>query len=306
MKILLTGGAGFIGSHIADAYIAAGHQVTIIDDLSTGSKSNLNPQAKFIHLDINSDQIKEIFQTEKPDLLNHQAAQINVRTSVADPKFDAHTNIIGSINLLEAAKACGSVRHIIFASSGGAIYGDADTIPTPETYPAAPISPYGIAKFSVEKYLHYYHTIHSISYTSLRYANVYGPRQNPHGEAGVVAIFYHRAQQTSPLTINGSGDQTRDFVFVADVVAANLAASDSHSQGCFNIGTGIETSVTDLTKTILSTLPQPVPVNHAPAKEGEQQRSCLDPTLAQTQLNWHPQTDLAAGLRQTAEFFLST
>jgi len=304
MKILVTGGAGFIASQITDAYINAGHQVVVIDNLSTGRKENLNPDAKFYSLDINSDEIEQIFKTEQPEIVNHHAAQINVRTSVSNPKLDATINILGTINLLEAAKKSGSVKKFIFASSGGAIYGDADTVPTSETYWPNPISPYGIAKYTVEHYLYYYHQIYQLPYTALRYGNVYGPRQNPHGEAGVVSIFYQKARDHQPFAINGAGDQTRDFVFVADVVAANLAATTTDITGVFNVGTGIETSVTQLVDNMLTTLDQPFTVDHAPAKAGEQLRSCLDFSKAKSQLNWQPQVTLAQGLERTAQFFL--
>lgn len=304
MKILVTGGAGFIASHIVDAYIKNGHQVTIIDNLSTGQKQNLNPEARFHQLDINDPKLHQLISKEKPEVINHHAAQINVRASVANPQQDATTNILGSINLLEAARQAGSVKKTIFASTGGAIYGDADILPTPEDYPAWPISPYGIAKLTAEHYLHYYHQIHHLPYISLRYGNVYGPRQNPHGEAGVVAIFYQRGKQGQDLTINGDGKQTRDFVYISDVVTANLKALETDQVGIFNIGTSTQTTVNQLTEQLVATLPQAPSVNHGPPKEGEQQTSCLDISKAKQKLSWQPQIDLAEGLKHTARFFL--
>lgn len=306
MKILITGGAGFIASHVADKYIEAGHEVRIVDNLSSGNRGNINPKAMFSQVDINDKEaLAEVIEEFQPEVINHHAAQINVRVSVDNPELDAKINILGTINLLEIARHTSSVRHIIFASTGGAIYGDADIIPTPENYPAWPISPYGIAKLTVEHYLYYYHHLYKLGYTVLRYGNVYGPRQNPHGEAGVVAIFYNKAKAGESLRINGDGEQTRDFVYVGDVADANLKALEKMPVGSFNIGTSIKTSVNELTDGILATLPNKPEVLHSPAKDGEQQTSCLDISKASQILEWKPSVNLAEGLSKTAEYFLN-
>ena len=305
MKILVTGGAGFIGSHVVDIYIGAGHEVLVLDNLSSGIKANINPQAKFVELDLNDSQLKSTIENFKPEVINHHAAQINVRVSVDDPKLDASINILGSLNLLESLKSLPSVKKVIFASTGGAIYGDTDTIPTPEDFPAWPVSPYGIAKLTVEHYLYFYHHTHHLNYLALRYGNVYGPRQNPHGEAGVVAIFYNSAKAGQELIINGDGQQARDFVYVADVAHANLLALDSPQVGSLNIGTAVMTNVNALTDKLVATLPTTPQVVHAPAKAGEQQTSCLDYSKAQKLLGWQPQVSLEEGLQRTAEFFMS-
>ncbi|HZY10966.1 MAG TPA: NAD-dependent epimerase/dehydratase family protein, partial [Bacteroidota bacterium] len=223
MNILVTGGAGFIGSHVADACISSGHSVFIIDDLSMGKREYLNSNAKFLKMDIRDEKVREVFQKEKFDVLIHHAAQMDVRKSVDDPLFDASVNIVGTLNLLENCRSSG-VRKFIFASTGGAIYGEQDYFPADETHPVRPCSPYGVSKLSIEKYLNYYHVVYGLNYICLRYANVYGPRQNPHGEAGVVAIFTSKMLSGDQPVINGNGKQTRDYVYVEDVVRANLSA----------------------------------------------------------------------------------
>ncbi len=303
MKILVTGGAGFIASHIVDAYINQGHQVAIIDNLSSGKKANINPQAKFFHVDINSPKIPDIFSSFKPQILNHHAAQINVRVSVSNPKLDAKTNIIGFINLLQAAHHTNTVKHTIFASTGGAMYGDTHQVPTPESHPPQPISPYGISKRTGELYLEYYHHIHRISYTALRYSNVYGPRQNAHGEAGVVAIFYSRTLHHQPFTINGNGSQTRDFVYVDDVVSANLLATKKCPIGIYNIATATQTTVNNLIHAMQATIDHQGKISHGLAKSGEVQISCLSFSKAQKELKWQPRYSLQQGLQHTAAFF---
>ncbi|MBU0619008.1 NAD-dependent epimerase/dehydratase family protein [Patescibacteria group bacterium] len=305
MKILVTGGAGFIGSQVVDAFIESGHEVIVFDDLSTGSKDNLNPRAKFYEVDITSPEAVELVQKEQPAVLNHHAAQMDVRRSVADPAFDAHTNTLGLINLMEAFKKTGSAKKVIFASTGGAVYGEAKTIPTPEDYPAQPLSPYGISKLTSEHYLYYYHQVFNIPFVCLRYANVYGPRQNPHGEAGVVAIFCQKMLKQKQTVINGSGEQTRDFIYVADIVKANLVALNKNNSGIFNIGTAKETSINTIFRVLNNLTGSKTPENHGPAKDGEQQRSCLDWQKAKQELNWQPEVELAAGLAKTAEFFKS-
>ena len=303
MKILITGGAGFIASHIVDAYIQKGHEVVVIDNLSSGKKSNINQKATFHQLDINDDQVSKIITDFKPEIINHHAAQINVRVSVDDPKLDAKQNILGIINLLEAARHAKSVKRIIFSSTGGAMYGDTDLIPTTEKHPAQPISPYGVSKRSSELYLYYYHQVHSLPYTVLRYSNVYGPRQNAHGEAGVVAIFFQQYLDGKTFKINGDGEQTRDFVYVLDVVKANMLATNSNKTGIFNISTSTETSVNDLTKKMQTTINLSEELARGPAIKGEVSRSCLSYQLAKDQLSWNPEFSLDQGLKQTAEYF---
>jgi len=252
MKILVTGGAGFIGSHIVDRLVKESHKVVIIDNLSTGRKENLNPKAKFYKLDIQNPGVAEVFKKEKPEIVFHLAAQIDVRKSVEDPLEDAKTNILGSLNIIQNFINVNSRKLVsnshkfvkfIFASTGGAIYGDADIVPTPETYPEFPLSPYGICKLSVEKYLNYYWKVFGLPYVALRYANVYGPRQNSKGEAGVIAIFLDKMLSGEKPVINGNGRQTRDFVFVKDVVEANILAMKKNKVGVYNIGTSKETDI---------------------------------------------------------------
>ncbi|TAK66795.1 MAG: NAD-dependent epimerase/dehydratase family protein [Bacteroidetes bacterium] len=302
MNILLTGGAGFIGSHIADAYLNAGHTVTIIDNLSTGSVGNLNTNARFYQMDIREFAIDKIFDEGNFDVVNHHAAQMDVRKSVIDPIFDSSVNILGTLNLLENCKRCG-VKNFIFASTGGAIYGEQDYFPADELHPQRPLSPYGITKLAVEKYLFYYDQVWGIHPTILRYANVYGPRQNPHGEAGVVAIFARKMLSGETVTINGDGEQTRDFVFVQDVVAANLIALTQGDTATYNIGTGIETTVNKIYSTMELLLGTHCGKMYAPAKEGEQRRSVLSFDKIKTALAWQPSVTLGAGLDATLNYF---
>jgi UDP-glucose 4-epimerase len=302
VKILVTGGAGFIGSHVADAYINAGHQVVIMDDLSSGVRENLNPKAKFYHLDIRSDQVEGVFQRERFDVVNHHAAQMDVRRSVADPKFDASVNVLGSLNLLEAARKNG-VQRIIFASTGGAIYGEQDYFPADEAHPTRPLSPYGVTKLSVEKYLYYYKEVFGLEHVILRYANVYGPRQNPHGEAGVVAIFCSKMLDGEIPVINGDGKQTRDYTYVDDVVRANMVALEYSGSQIFNVGTGVESDVNMLFETLRKHLNPSCPKQHGPAKQGEQLRSVVSYGKIEREGGWAPKTKLEEGLYLTAEYF---
>ncbi len=302
MKILVTGGAGFIGSHVADALLAAGHLVCIIDDLSTGRMENLNPHAEFHRIDIRSEAIADLFHKNKFDALVHHAAQMDVRRSVEDPLFDASVNVLGTLNLLQQCIATG-VRTFIFASTGGAIYGEQDTFPADERHPCRPLSPYGVSKLTVESYLRFYGAIYGLRTVALRYANVYGPRQNPHGEAGVVAIFTSRMLGGEQPLINGDGTQTRDYTYVGDVVRANLAALGYSSSGTFNVGTGIETSVNDIFRNLASLTGAACTERHGPAKKGEQQRSVLSYRHIQEVLGWTPTVELREGLRRTVEYF---
>ncbi len=304
MNILVTGGAGFIGSNTADAFIQEGHSVVIVDDLSTGKKENINPKAKFYHLAIQSPAVEGIFQSHKIDVINHHAAQMDVRKSVADPKFDASVNILGMLNVMELGMKYG-VKKIIFASTGGAIYGEQDYFPADEQHPLRPLSPYGITKLATEKYLFYYFSVHGIQHVILRYANIYGPRQNPHGEAGVVAIFTNKMLAGEQPVINGDGKQTRDYVFVGDVVRANVLALSHDKTDIFNIGTGIETDVNTLFHHLKKFTGSACEEKHAPAKAGEQLRSVIDHSKAKKILGWQPETSLEEGLKQTVEFFLT-
>lgn len=302
MNILVTGGAGFIASHIVDAYIENGHSVIVVDDLSSGNRKNINPRAKFYQLDIRSDEMHKIFFENKIDLINHHAAQMDVRRSVNDPKFDASINIVGFLNLMELAHKS-NVKKIIFASTGGAIYGEQDYFPADENHPARPLSPYGITKLSTEKYLFYYKEIFGINYVVLRYANVFGPRQNPHGEAGVVAIFSTKFLKNEQPVINGDGKQTRDFVFVGDVVKANVLALKYDKSDIFNIGTGIENDVNTLFKNLKNFTKSNFNEKYATAKLGEQLRSVISNKKAENILGWKPSINFVDGLKQTVEYF---
>lgn len=302
MKIVVTGGAGFIGSHIVDAYIAAGHQVFIIDDLSGGDRGNLNPKADFHLMDILDPALPGLLVEISPDVLNHHAAQMDVRRSVDDPQFDARINILGLIHLLEGCKRSG-VKKVLYASSGGAIYGEQEPLPTREDHPKSPQSPYGISKLTGEYYLSYYQTAFNIPSVALRYGNVYGPRQRADGEAGVIAIFIHHLLAGKSPIINGDGKQTRDYVYVGDVVVANILALKSATTGPLNIGTGHETDVVTLFELLGKGMGSKAAAVYGPAKLGEQRRSSLDISRARERIGWRPQTALSEGLEKTIEYY---
>ncbi len=303
MKILVTGGAGFIGSHVVDTFLGAGHEVAVMDNLSTGNRAWVNPRAKLHAVDLRSGRLAEVFAAERPEVVAHLAAQAAVSRSVNDPVFDASVNVGGGLNLLDCCRRFG-VRRMIYSSSGGAGYGDTDVLPTPETHPSLPMSPYGITKVAMELYVGAWTQIFGMSGISLRYANVYGPRQNHQGEAGVVAIFCHRLLTGQAPVINGDGEQTRDFVYVGDVARANLLALErSDATGGINIATGIETSVNDIYAGIKSAAGSSVAAQYGPARPGEQRRSCLDPKLAERVLGWRPTVTLGEGLTRTYDFF---
>jgi len=309
-RALVTGGAGFIGSHVADLYLEQGYEVTVLDNFASGRRENVPARAKLVELDLTSADAARVVRDGRFDVISHLGAQIDVRKSVADPTFDATVNIVGTVNLVEAVRASGYATRFIFSSTGGALYGDFVTPPNVEDYPKDPESPYGIAKLSAELYLAYYARLHRIDTVALRYANVYGPRQDPHGEAGVVAIFCNRILTGQPLTVFGDGSQTRDYVFVKDVARANLAAAtkDLPAPGRldargFNIGTGIETSVVELAKALQKSAGSNVPLSFAPARPGEQQRSAVSIEKAERVLGWKPQVTLHDGLEQTFTFF---
>lgn len=302
MKILVTGGAGFIGSHIADALIEKGHQVAILDNLVTGQEENINPEATFYKLDIRDDAVQTVFSDEKFDVVYHQAAQMDVRKSVEDPRYDAGVNILGTLNILQACAATG-VKKILFASTGGAIYGEQVEFPATEEHPLWPASPYGVSKLTCERYIHYYSMAAGLNYALMRYANVYGPRQNPHGEAGVVAIFAKKLLAGEQPVINGDGKQTRDYVYVKDVVRANLLALEHPHNDYFNVGTGIETDVNVIFNLLRDAAESEAQEHHGTAKQGEQLRSVLSYKKAKDVLGWQPQTDLKQGIAETMAFF---
>ena len=302
MKILVTGGAGFIGSHVADAFLAEGHDVFILDNLSTGSLANVSQRAGLYQIDLRDPGVYRLFEAQHFDVLCHHAAQIDVRASVADPSLDVDINIQGLIRLLEAGRKNG-LRKVIFASTGGAIYGEPDYTPQDEIHIERPESPYGIDKLAGEHFLRFYAHTYGIQYVALRYANVYGPRQNPHGEAGVVAIFTEQMLAGKQPRIYGDGGQTRDFVYVGDVVQANLAALRYPECGTFNIGTGAETSINMLYRVLADLTGFDRPALHEPGKPGEQRRSVLDARQAETLLGWRPRTTLEEGLMNTVEWF---
>lgn len=305
-KILVTGGAGFIGSHVADAYLASGDDVWIVDDLSSGRRSNIPAGAEFVEMDIRDPQIRDLFRDVRFDLVNCHAAQIDVRVSVLDPAKDAGINLLGLLNLTEAAVEVGTQR-VVFVSSGGVVYGEPEQIPTPETAPKLPLSPYGVTKLGGEFYLNYYRCVRGLDYVALRYSNVFGPRQDPHGEAGVVAIFCNRLLSGESLTIFGDGEQTRDYVYVRDVVAANMLASGldmGNGQGldarAFNVGTGVGTSVVQLADVLEGIAGSSQARDHQPERPGELRHSTLDRSLIGSR-GWSPAFTLEEGLRETYE-----
>lgn len=306
-RVLVTGGAGFIGSHVAEAYLRRGDQVTVLDNLVHGRRENVPGGAGFVEMDIRDPEAAELIRERRFDLINHHAAQMDVRVSVQDPRFDASVNLDGLLNLLEAAREAG-VGRVLFVSSGGVVYGEPEQRPTPETAPKLPESPYGVTKLAGEQYLYYYHRVHGMEYAALRYSNVYGPRQDPHGEAGVVAIFSTRLIDGEPLTIFGDGEQTRDYVNVGDVVAANLLLSDTEfgragslNDRGFNVGTGIETSVNTLAETLMRGAGAKGDARYAPPRPGELLHSSLDAGRLRS-LGWAPRVGLEDGLRETYEW----
>jgi len=311
MRVLVTGGAGFIGSHVADGYLARGGEVTVLDNLATGRRENVPAAARFVQEDIRAPAARRLLAEGGFTVLNHQAAQMDVRVSVKDPGFDADVNLIGLLNLLEGARE-GGVERVVFASSGGVVYGESDRLPHPESAPKLPVSPYGVSKLASEFYLAQYALLHGIGVRALRYANVYGPRQNPHGEAGVVAIFGTRLRQGRPLTVYGDGGQTRDYVYVEDVARANLLATDAPARRpaaiddlAFNVGTGRETSVNDLARTLMAAAGITVTIERSPARAGELQRSAVAADKAAAELGWRPAVTLEEGLRRTFQWLSS-
>ena len=307
MRILITGGAGFIGSSVVDGYLAAGHDVAVVDDLSAGAPANVSRRARFHRADVRSGELDAIFAAERPEIVSHHAAQVSVRRSVEEPIVDAEINVLGSLNVLETARRHG-VRRVIFASTGGAIYGEVDGgIAADEGHPCRPRSPYAIAKLAVEHYLDSYRLTGGLETVVLRYANVYGPRQDPHGEAGVIAIFVQRVLAGLTPVIYGDGEQIRDFVYVGDVVRANLAALTVPTDGptVMNIGTGRGTTVNALWRALAAIAQPGVGPYHEPARAGDILRSVLDPSRARAVLGWQPEVSLEDGLRRTWEWFVA-
>lgn len=302
MRALVTGGAGFIGSTLVDALVGAGAQVSVVDDLSRGRREQLNAGADFHQLDVVDDRLAALVASIAPEIVFHEAAQIDVRRSVAEPVLDTRINVLGTVNILEASVRAG-VRRVVFASSGGALYGDTDVLPTPETHPCVPASGYGAAKLAGETYGSVFHQVHGLDFIALRYGNVYGPRQDPRGEAGVVAIFAERLLAGSDAVINGDGTQTRDYIFVDDVVDANLRAAETAALGAFNIGTGRRCDVNELYSHIARAAGVERAPQHATAKPGEQRTSCLDVTRAAELLGWRPRVPLEEGISRTVDWF---
>ena len=303
MRVLLTGGAGFIGSHVAEALLKRGHEVAVVDDFSTGKRENVPEGAILYEADVRTG-CAGIFEEFRPEALSHQAAQMDVRRSVREPDFDASVNVIGTVRLLQNCVEHG-VERVVFASTGGAVYGEQLEFPAPEEHPQYPVSPYGVSKLAGERYLHYYAVQYGLPYRALRYANVYGPRQDPRGEAGVVAIFCGNLAVGRPSTINGTGEQTRDYVYVGDVARANVLALEGEAPpGPYNVGTGVETSVNELYELLRDAAGEDLPPEYGPARPGEQSRSSVDPSRAARALGWRPEVGLAEGLKETLRSFI--
>lgn len=304
MKVLVTGGAGFIGSHLVDALVESGHEVVVVDNLSTGFEHNINPKARFYRLSIGDNELERVFEQERPQVVSHHAAQTVVTRSVAEPIFDAEQNILGSLNVILNCLRFG-VSKLVYASSGGAVYGEPQYLPVDEKHMINPISQYGISKHTVEHYLYLYSVLHGLNCVVLRYSNVYGPRQNPKAEAGVVAIFAGNMLNGEQPTIFGSGDKTRDYIFVSDVVTANILAMESGKKEIYNIGTGKETSDQEVFDTMAEVLGYRGTAHYAPVRKGEIQRICLDYTKAMKELGWLPRVGFGEGIRRAVEYYRS-
>ncbi|MCL5961643.1 MAG: NAD-dependent epimerase/dehydratase family protein [Chloroflexi bacterium] len=305
MKVLVTGGAGFIGSNVVDGLIGAGYEVAIVDDLSTGREENLNPKARLHRVDIrNLALLEEVFERERPDFVDHHAAQISVRISVQKPILDAEINVLGSLNIIECCKKY-DVKNLIYISSGGAVYGEPVYLPCDEKHPVDPICQYGATKHAPEHYLYMYRQLYGLNYAVLRYPNVYGPRQDPLGEAGVVAIFIGQMLRGEQVVINGNGQQERDFAYVGDCVQANLLAMERSGGEIYNIGCGKGTDVNEIYSKLKDITGYPLEAKHGPAKAGETFKIYLDASKAQRGLGWSPTISLEEGLRRTVDFFRS-
>jgi UDP-glucose 4-epimerase len=302
LEVIVTGGAGFIGSHVVDAYVAAGHSVVVIDNLATGNRDHVHPAAQLIEMDINSPELPALFQAERPDVVNHHAANADVSRSVQEPGFDAAQNIQGTLNVLEAACQA-NVGRFIYISSGGAMYGNPQYLPMDEDHPANPVSPYALSKDTGERYVCLYGLEHGLRWTSLRYANVYGPRQDPYGEAGVIAIFCQSLLDGLAPEIHWDGEQTRDFVYVGDCARANLLALESGDGQAYNVGTGVGTSINDLFRTLIRVGGKDVEPRRGPRRAGDVRHSCLDCTRIERELGWRAEVDLHEGLQRTWDYF---
>ena len=304
MKILVTGGAGFIGSHVVDAYVTAGHEVAVIDNLTTGREENVNPDARLHRVDIRDlAQVQQVFASFQPEVVNHHAAQSEVPKSVADPGYDAHVNVVGGLNVLRAS-ADSSVRKVIFSSTGGALYGEPDLVPADEDHPIRPLSPYGTSKFAFEQYLATFDRTFGLRFTTLRYANVYGARQDFAAEEGrVVAIFVSRMIENKPVTIDGDGNQSRDMLHVGDIAMANVAALERGDGGTFHISTGIPVTVNDIFRKLAILTEYRLEPRFGPSRKGDVYRIALDNTRAKMQLGWEPRIQLEGGLRLTVDYF---
>ncbi|MCS6909980.1 MAG: NAD-dependent epimerase/dehydratase family protein [Anaerolineales bacterium] len=299
----MTGGAGFIGSHVVDLLIEHGYSVAVVDNLSSGRRENVHPAARFYEMDIRDPALAEVFAAEQPDVVNHHAAQIDVRRSVAEPQFDADVNIRGSLNVLECARRNG-VKKFIYISTGGAVYGEPQYLPCDEAHPIRPLCPYGASKYIFELYLHMYQILYGLAYVVLRYPNVYGPRQDPHGEAGVVAIFAGRMVSGQPVVINGDGEQARDFTYVGDCAQANLLVLEHpQASGIYNVGTGRPTTVNEVFTTLKTLTGYTGVAQHGPPKLGETRFIYLDSQRLRDELGWRPTVDLNEGLARTVEYF---
>jgi UDP-glucose 4-epimerase len=302
LKIIVTGGAGFVGSHVVDAYVAAGHSVVVVDNLATGSRDQVHPAAQLVEMDVNSPALLDLFQAERPDVVNHHAANADVARSVREPGFDAAQNILGTLNALEAACRAG-VGKFIYISSGGAMYGNPQYLPMDEDHPSHPISPYALSKDTGERYVSLYGSERGLRWTSLRYANIYGPRQDPHGEAGVVAIFCQNLVDGVAPEIQWDGEQTRDFVYAGDCARANVLTLESGEGRAYNVGTGVGTSINHLFQALLAVTGKDVAPRRGSRRAGDVRHSCLDCTRIERELGWRPQVDLSAGLQLTWEYF---
>lgn len=303
-RILVTGGAGFIASHVVDAYVAEGHEVAVLDNLSTGKREYLNPKVKFYEIDIlDKNALPAVFDEFQPEVINHHAAHIQVGYSVQNPQFDAAVNILGLLNLMELAHKKGTVKQVIMASTGGAMYGN-KPVPFTEDMNAQPLSPYGVSKRAGELYLNYYYELYGIRYAVLRYSNVYGPRQNPHGESGVVSIFMEKILKGETPVINGEGNNTRDYVFVSDVAKANLLVLGTDKVGEWNVGTTTEISANEVFAKVKEAMHSDVAEQHGPARPGEQTRSSLNYGKIQHDFGWQPTVSFDEGVQRTAAFFL--
>jgi len=304
VRALVTGGAGFIASHVSDRLLEDGHEVAILDNLATGKRANLPPEARFYELDIRDPALADVFAAERPEIVIHHAAQMDVRRSVAEPAYDAEVNLLGTLNLLERCREHGT-RKVVYAGTGGAMFGEAAYLPVDELHPVMPISPYGVSKHTVEHYLHAYHVNFGLDFTVLRYPNVYGPRQDPHGEAGVVAIFALQMLDGRQPLIFGDGSKTRDYCFVGDIVEANVLATERGGAGLFNIGRGVEVSDLEVFETVRAAVGSTVEPQFAPTRSGEVEHIALDATLAGRELGWEWRVGFGEGVEKAVEFYRS-